>query len=686
MADRPLDVRLVIDAADGRPGLPVDTHRVGLSGHSFGGWTALHGVADEPRVAAVVALAPAAGLPHLRAVLDLGWTRPVPTMIVAADGDSVLPLAGSATPTWQHCLDFAIDAAREACAQAGLAGIGPGRIALVMGSSLGHPEAPIYRMTEQLGDALGVAGPRLTVTTACSSSTNALGLALDLLRTGAADVVIAGGADVLTPLVLAGFTALGVLTPDKRAPFSEPAGTTLGEGAGFLVLERRADARARGATAAFAVLGYGLSADGFHDTGPDPTGAGVARAIRAALDHAGVTPDQVDYVNAHGTGTRANDPAEWRALQPVFGRRAEALPIRASKSFLGHAQGSAGVLETIATLVALERGAIPATQRFTVPRPNSPPDAVGQDTPRPARCDRAVCTNSAFGGANCAIVIGRADHADPTAPRRPVFLAGLGAIGPHGIGLDRLRTTEVRGRVAGFRIEDVMPSVDPRGLDPCTCYLTGVAALALADAGVRVRGDARDRTGLVVGVTVPSPQVEAALNRTIEEHGYRGLSANRFSRMVLNAPAGTCAKLHGLRGAHSTVSAGPASGLFAIAYAAELLASGGDCDRVLAAGLDELPPGPVVDGASEGAAAVLLASAPGRIRVAGWSLAGPGQLAAAATTAMAMAGLTAIDRVVGERPAGIDAADQLDPVAADCTLRSRSGGRSGRGGSRRCRR
>src|SRR5690606_22076469 len=120
--------------------------------------------------------------------------------------------------------------------------------------------------------------------------------------------------------------------------------------------------------------GYGIAGDGFHDTGPDPTGAGVARAMRGALAAAGVAPDEVDYVNAHGTGTAANDPAEWRAIQAVLGERAASVPVSSSKSFLGHGQGAAGVLEAIATILCLERGAVPPTRNHRGARPNSPPD------------------------------------------------------------------------------------------------------------------------------------------------------------------------------------------------------------------------------------------------------------------------------------------------------------------------
>ena len=539
---------------------------------------------------------------------------------------------------WQVCVELGISAAREAWQQAGLDAVPRDRIAFVFGSSIGDRTVGIDVITESIANALGIAGPRIAVSTACTSSTNSIGLGLDLLSRGVADAVIAGGSDALSPLVVAGFTALGVLTPGKCAPFSEPVGTTLGEGAGFLVLQREGQA-------AFALRGYGLSADAFHDTSPDPTGGGVARAMRAALRHATVAPDEIDYINAHGTGTAQNDPAEWRAIQQVFGARAETLPVSASKSFLGHAQGAAGVLETIATLVAMEHGTIPPTQHFTVPRPKGPRDPVGQQTARPARCDVAISTSSAFGGANCALVVARSPGTSRT-ERRTVALTGISAIGPHGVGLAHL-AERVRGRVPKFSFRDVVPTADPRGLDPCTRYLLAAIELGLADAGVRIKGDARDRSGLVLGVTMQSPESDDALHRTIAERGHRGISAPLFARQVLNAPAGTAAKTFGLRASHSTVCAGAATGLVAMAYAAELVATQLDCDRVLAVGVDEIAATDPVDARSEGAACALFTPGPGAIELAGWSLAGPGHVADAVRRAMEQAGDPSIDLVIG---------------------------------------
>lgn len=483
------------------------------------------------------------------------------------------------------CIEMAVTAAREAWEGAGLDGTAKQRIALVLGTSLGEAGNLVHAITAAVGDALGIAGPRLTVSTACASSTNAIGMALDLLALDAADIVIAGGADVLTPLVYAGFAALGVLSTEKCAPFSEPPGTTLGEGAGFLVLGRdRPDA--------LAVLGYGISTDAYHDTSPDPTGAGVARSIRGALGHAGVSADAIDYVNAHGTGTRANDPSEWRAIQAVLGERAAAVPVSASKSFLGHAQGAAGVLEVIATVIAMERGTLPPTQRVTTRRPNTPPDVVAGATARRADANVVLKQSAGFGGANASLVIARGRSA-PAVTRRPIWLAAHAMVG------------------AGPQLP---PSIDPRGLDPSTRNLTAAIARALDNAKLRMRGDARDRTGMIVGLIASDRECDGALEHTIQGHGYRGLSANLFSRQVLNAAPGTCARLLGIRGAHSVIAAGDASGLAATIYAAELLATRSDLDALVAADLRD----------AAGASCVLLSATPSDVRVVSWQLAGEG--------------------------------------------------------------
>src|SRR5688572_8986920 len=249
------------------------------------------------------------------------------------------------------CLDFAIRAAREAITDADVAGTPAHRVALVFGTGLTDSRELLQVVLESLAASLGIAGPRLCVSTACSSSTAAIGVGRDLLALDAADVVIAGGSDVLTAEVFSGFHALGVLTAASCAPFSTSVGTTLGEGAGFLVLERAHEATQPGARTPPRLAGYGLSGDAWHETSPDPKGNGIARAISAALLDAAAEPGSVSFVNAHGSGTQANDAAEWLGIGQALGAGAEKVPVSSTKGALGHAQGAAGVLEAIVTIL-----------------------------------------------------------------------------------------------------------------------------------------------------------------------------------------------------------------------------------------------------------------------------------------------------------------------------------------------
>lgn len=547
-------------------------------------------------------------------------------------------------------VEFAVESGREALEEAGL-GHGealafPRRVALVLGTSLGERNIPLFTMTERVAATLGIQGPAFTVSTACTSSTNALGLGQDLLRNGTADVVVAGGSDVLTPIMLAGFNALGVLSEEKCAPFSHPFGTTLGEGAGFLIMETRAHAERRGARIRGVVAGYGLSADAYHETSPEPSGSGVARAISGALGQARVEPRSIRYVNAHGTGTLANDPAEWRAIQSVFGEASGSLPVSSTKSYLGHAQGAAGVLEIIATLVSMERQVVPPTLNFKTARKNGPADPIPGSAPRPHAYRYAVCSNSAFGGANAAVVVAHPEAGSDSVPaaRKTLRIAGVAAVCAHGWRPQGLlpalsaRRLLNGGRVPEFDFRAAAPGIDPRGLDPSSRFITAAAALALDDAGLGLKRSRRDRIGVIMGVNRISQVSVDALEDSIARNGLPLLSATAFSRMVLNAPVGTCSKLLALGGPLSTVSTGQGSGLAALVYAAEMLHSREDADVLVGGGLDELGAREVPGWTGEGAACAVLSSQSTRVGpeeiVAGWGLAGPGGLLTAVEMAL----------------------------------------------------
>jgi 3-oxoacyl-[acyl-carrier-protein] synthase II len=272
-----------------------------------------------------------------------------------------------------------------------------------------------------------------------------------------------------------------------------------------------------------------------------------------------------------------------------------------------------------------------------------------------------VCTNSAFGGANAAVVL--ADPALPaTSPtrRRDVFVRGVGAVGPHGTTLDALSAALAAGvplasfDAVPFAIESIVPTISPRGLNPSTKFLTAAAALALADASCRPRKGEQERAGLVVGTTAVSPETADEFRASIDKRGFAQLSAAAFARMVMNAPAGACSKLLALKGPGSTLDSAAGSGLVAIIYAAHLLATRDDADLLVAGGFDEIDRGEPHDGIAEGAGCAVLGTT-GTIRLAGWGLAGADRFCDARDAALARAGLDAsapdvIDATFGDLP------------------------------------
>lgn len=323
----------------------------------------------------------------------------------------------------------ALAAAREALADAGLelAALDPTRIAVVVGTSLGampigeryqrarHDGAPFdarrllgmpYAATApRLARALGARGPVLSPSIACASGTQAVGLARELIALDRADVVIAGGAEALCELVVAGFACLRATTATAVRPFdARRDGLALGEGAALVVVESAAHAERRGAAAAVEVAGAGLSADAVHMTAPARDGAGAARAMRAALADAGVGPDAVDVISAHGTGTVFNDAMEMAAIPGVCGAAAIRVPVSGIKGAIGHTLAAAGAFEAVLCARILREGVVPPTAGCEELDPACALDVV-RGAARRVDARVALSTSSAFAGNNAAVVL-----------------------------------------------------------------------------------------------------------------------------------------------------------------------------------------------------------------------------------------------------------------------------------------
>ena len=267
----------------------------------------------------------------------------------------------------------------------------------------------------QVAMQFGLKGYNNTVTTACAASTQAIGDALDVIRLGRADVMVAGGGEAgICELGLAGFHIMKALStraddPKKASrPFDAGRdGFVCAEGAGILILETLAHAQRRGARVLAELAGYGASSDAYHVVAPCVDGEGAQRAMRLAIEDAGLTPDDIDYINAHGTSTPANDASETIAIKGVFGERAYSIPISSTKSMIGHTLGASGAIESIACLKTMETGIIPPTINYETPDPECDLDYVPNKA-RQVDSVRTVLKNSfGFGGQNACLVFKR---------------------------------------------------------------------------------------------------------------------------------------------------------------------------------------------------------------------------------------------------------------------------------------
>jgi len=305
-------------------------------------------------------------------------------------------------------VQFAVAAAREAAETARFGAMGDLGVLLAGGgASKGLGAARFIRASEAIAADIGAKGVLSGVSLSCASGSAAIGYAMDLLRAGAADVAVAVGYDAISEWAWSGLTALRTMTTDLIRPFdARRDGTIFSEGAGAMVLETAASAEARGVETPAELLGHGENNNAFHMAHPDSSGEGMVRAMRMALEDAGIHPEAVDHVNAHGTGTQYNDSIETKAIKTVFGQRAHRIPINSIKSMLGHAMGAASALEAIASVMTIRTGTIPPTINLEQRDPECDLDYV----PGRVRAQQVnvVLSNSAgIGGPNSVLVLGR---------------------------------------------------------------------------------------------------------------------------------------------------------------------------------------------------------------------------------------------------------------------------------------
>ncbi|MBM4348939.1 MAG: beta-ketoacyl-[acyl-carrier-protein] synthase family protein [Deltaproteobacteria bacterium] len=320
-------------------------------------------------------------------------------------------------------------AAEEAVKDSGIASYPPEQVGVCLGAGAGGMfEAEAYHReillkkksspflllpfipsftTSRIAERFGFSGPKATITTACSSSATSIGYGADLIRKGEVKAVVCGGSDAMCELTFGGFNSLKAMDPSPCKPFDRKrAGMSLGEGAAILILEDYEEAMKRGARIYAEFLGYGIGGEAHHITAPEPNGVVEARVMSEALRESGLTPDQVDHINAHGTGTPLNDKVETIAIKKAFGERAYCIPVSSIKSMVGHCLGSAGAIEAVASILSIIYNLVPPTLHHREGNEDCDLDYVPVKS-REMKVDVVLSNSFAFGGNCTSLVLGR---------------------------------------------------------------------------------------------------------------------------------------------------------------------------------------------------------------------------------------------------------------------------------------
>lgn len=470
-------------------------------------------------------------------------------------------------------------------------------------------QSPYYGPSSEIARHFGLSGINITVSIACASGTGAIGIGLEIIREGKADVLICGGVDVISPFVFSGFNILRATTDEPIRPFDrERTGLALGEGAGFLILEELSNAEKRGARIWAEVLGHGLSSDAEHMTGPSRDGSGLARAIEMALSDGDTNRDNIGFISLHGTGTLYNDRMETLAIKKVFGEKAYRIPVNSIKTLTGHCLGASGALEAIMVIMAMREGIIPPTINYKTPDPECDLDYV-PNKPRKADINISLSTSSAFGGNNAAVVLGkfkvqRSKFKVQSTVRRPV-ITGIGVVSPIGIGRNHFYEGLSKGvsgiseissfdplpyhsrhaaEIKDFRPEDWLSfNADTiRRLDRVSGLAMVGAYLAIKDSGRSLEGD---RNGIMLGTSYGNLLTNEMFYRDLFTRGPEGVSPFLFPYTIPSAAAGEIAIGYQIKGVNLTFSSGWTSGLDAVGWAAFMIKKG-NVDAMLSGGVE----------------------------------------------------------------------------------------------------
>ncbi|MBK8259135.1 MAG: 3-oxoacyl-ACP synthase [Polyangiaceae bacterium] len=482
---------------------------------------------------------------------------------------------------------------------------------------------PLTAPADHVDAALGPFRRVRTVCSACSSGASAVALGAVWLKLGRSERVLAGGADGLCRLTYSGFAALGALSPEPCRPFDRRrSGLSLGEAAAFLLLETEAAARARGAVPLAELRGWAIGSEGHHITNPERDGHTAARVMMQALARGGLTPADIDYVNAHGTATPLNDVMETAAIRRCFGARAAHIPVSTIKGQVGHTLGAAGALEAAVTVLAIHRGAVPPTGGLEEVDPECTLDHVYTARKMPVRA--AVSSSFGFGGMDTVLTFAKCETfgPPPDVAQRGVVITGGATVGPLGVytsaqSLEYLSPgPPPDGGSIAFRAADHLDLTRARRLDRAGRFGTVAIEKALAEAQFTAPSH---RTGAILGASFGNVDASTAYMKRIYAKGAKYASPADFPNLLPSSPVGHASIYLGLHGPALAMSDLNVTAETAMTTAIELVAAG-EADHLFAGSVEETSPmierclGPVCEGIvdrgprSEGAAVALFES------------------------------------------------------------------------------
>ncbi|MBN2534661.1 MAG: beta-ketoacyl-[acyl-carrier-protein] synthase family protein [Spirochaetales bacterium] len=473
---------------------------------------------------------------------------------------------------------------------------------------------PIYTCADVISKMYGTRGPKIIISTACSSSATAIGYASDLIKSGIIDIAITGGADSLNELSYAGFYSLNNMSKEQCSPFSDNSiGLSLGEGAGIFVVTDLENALDKKYKIFAEIKGYGIGADAYHPTAPEPLGSGAVFAMKKAIETAHLeNASDIQYVNAHGTGTTHNDAIETRTIKKVFGESVlKKIYVSSTKSITGHTLGGAGAIECAISCLGIEKEFIPPTINFTKSRAGCDLNYV-PNTPLKNHSITNFLSNSfAFGGNNVSLLVGKPDNDNGIEKEtsEPIVITGMGYVSSLGNsikdifqalcenksgiseeetfinGYCRYRTNKT-ARIKDFNLDVIYRFRDTRKMDRISKLAVGASYLAVKDSGIKITPRNAGEIGLVCGTGTGPTNTLVDFYDYIVEKGLDSGKSSLFTNTVVNAAAGYVGIGTGIKGYTTTVANGIASGLLSIIMGCQFLLRG-YCTQVFAGSVDE---------------------------------------------------------------------------------------------------